>query len=296
MDFAISGVHLDPLILVILGFSIGVMGGFFGVGGSFIAGPALFNLGIPMNYVVGTDLAHIAGKSVVAAKKHRALGNVDVKLGLIMTVGTVLGVEIGVQLIQYLKSIGSVDRVVGTVFLCVLVCISTGVFLESLRSLKSGIEEDRATSYPLVRWVQGLRLGPSVSLPTSGIVRISIMTIVLVALVGGFFSGFLGGGAGYIRLPMMIFLLGVPTHVAVGTDLFEIVVSASYGTFSHASHGNVDIMIALVMQTGAAVGANLGAGLTQFFSGPRIRLAFVPLPLIGAALILYKLLKGGAGH
>lgn len=293
MDFPISGVHLNPYLLIFLGFSIGLMGGFFGVGGSFIAGPALFNLGLPMHYVVGTDLAHIAGKSVVAAKKHRALGNVDLKLGLLMTIGTVLGVEIGVQVIQFLKRLGAVDRVVGISFMVVLVCISTGVLLEALKAVRQ--PEDQTHNYPLARFVQGIRFGPSVSLPTSGIQRISLLAIVAVAMIGGFFSGFLGGGAGYIRLPMMIFVLGIPTHVAVGTDLFEIVVSASYGTYSHATHGNVDILIALVMQTGAAVGANLGAGLTQFFSGPRIRLAFVPLPLIGAALILLKLLKGG-GH
>lgn len=293
MDFPISGVHINPLVLILLGFSIGMMGGFFGVGGSFLAGPALFNLGLPMNYVVGTDLAHIAGKSVVAARKHRVLGNVDLRLGLLMTVGTVVGVEIGVQTIEYLKKLAAVDRVVSISFMVVLTCISVGVLFEAIRSLRH--KHDQAQSYPLVRFVQGLRLGPSVALPMSGIPRISVLVIFAVALVGGFFSGFLGGGAGYIRLPMMIFVLGIPTHVAVGTDLFEIVVSASYGTYSHATHGNVDILIALVMQTGAAVGANLGAGLTQFVSGPRIRLAFVPLPLIGAVLIMLKLLKGG-GH
>ncbi len=289
MDFPISGVQLDPLLLIFLGFSIGLMGGFFGVGGSFIAGPTLMSLGVPTHFVVGTDLAHIAGKSVVAARKHRALGNVDVKLGLIMTVGTILGVEIGVQTIEALKRIAAVDRVVGITFMVVLICISTGVLIEALRSSK-----DATSDSPVARFVHKLRLGPMVSLPTSGIERISVVVILLVALVGGFFSGFLGGGAGYIRLPMMIFVLGIPTHVAVGTDLFEIVVSASYGTYSHATHGNVDILIALVMQTGAAVGANLGAGLTQFFSARKIRLAFVPLPLIGAVLIMLKLMKGSA--
>jgi uncharacterized protein len=78
----------------------------------------------------------------------------------------------------------------------------------------------------------------------------------------------------------------------VGTDLFEVLISASYGTISHAIKGNVDIMIALVMQNGAAVGAQIGVVLTQFFRGPRIRLAFSPLPLVGAALIVYELLTG----
>ncbi len=131
-----------------------------------------------------------------------------------------------------------------------------------------------------------------ISLPNSGIKQISLWTILVVAYIGGVFSGFLGGGAGYIRMPAMVYILGVPTHVAVGTDLFEVVISASYGTFSHALKGNVDILIALVMHTGAAIGAQIGATLTQYFHGARIRLAFVPLPLLGAGLILYSLITG----
>src|SRR5439155_1034846 len=115
---------------------------------------------------------------------------------------------------------------------------------------------------------------------------ISLWIVRLVAFVGGIFSGFLGGGAGYIRMPSMVYVLGVPTHLAVGTDLFEIVISASYGTISHAIKGNVDILIALVMHTGAVIGAQIGAVATQYFAGPKIRLAFVPLPLIGAVIVV----------
>ena len=118
------------------------------------------------------------------------------------------------------------------------------------------------------------------------------LDILVVAIIGGFFSGFLGGGAGYIRMPSMVYVLGVPTHLAVGTDLFEIIISASYGTFTHAMKGNVDILIALVMHTGAVVGAQIGVVATQYFAGPKIRLAFVPLPLIGAAIVIYTLLTG----
>src|ERR1043166_4470439 len=103
MSFLISGSHLDPVYLMAIGFIVGILGGFFGVGGSFLAGPALFAVGVPMNFVVGTDLAHIVGKSIVAAKKHRALGNVDLKLGFIMVVGTIVGVEVGAQAIESLK-------------------------------------------------------------------------------------------------------------------------------------------------------------------------------------------------
>ncbi|HZM04130.1 MAG TPA: sulfite exporter TauE/SafE family protein, partial [Candidatus Saccharimonadales bacterium] len=94
------------------------------------------------------------------------------------------------------------------------------------------------------------------------------------------------------RMPFMIYLLGIPTHVAVGTDLFEIIFSAGYGVITHAIKGNVDILIALVMHTGGAVGAQIGATLSQYFTGARIRMAFIPLPLLGIAIILHGLLKG----
>src|SRR5580698_113553 len=103
MNFLISGTHISPVYLIVVGFIIGICGGFFGVGGSFLAGPALFAVGMPMNMVVGTDLAHIVGKSIVAAKKHRTLGNVDMKLAWLMVVGTVCGSELGAQGIQMLK-------------------------------------------------------------------------------------------------------------------------------------------------------------------------------------------------
>src|SRR5258706_7237144 len=98
MDFLVSQTHISPYYLVIIGFIIGILGGFFGVGGSFLAGPALFAVGVPMNFVVGTDLAHIVGKSIVAGKKHRALGNVDIKLGALMVIGTIGGGGAGAPL------------------------------------------------------------------------------------------------------------------------------------------------------------------------------------------------------
>lgn len=312
MDFLISGEHISPFYLITIGFVIGVLGGFFGVGGSFLAGPALFAVGVPMNFVVGTDLAHIVGKSIVAAKKHRALGNVDLKLGFIMVIGTIAGVEVGAQGIELLKHLGpaSVDKVIGVTFVVVLVSISAFVAWESWQTIKmqrerereaelSGIgvrkleaKEDESALDHIAKRVHGIKLPPMISLPVSGIERVSLWAILLVAVVGGLFSGFLGGGAGYIRMPSMVYLLGVPTHVAVGTDLFEVVISASYGTLTHAIKGNVDILIALVMHTGAAIGAQIGATSTEYFRGPKIRLAFVPLPLIGAAIVIYGLLSG----
>jgi uncharacterized protein len=303
MHFPISGTEISPVYLVIMGFLIGVLGGFFGVGGSFIAGPALRAVGMHWNYAVGTDLAHIVGKSVVAAKRHRALGNVDLRLGLIMALGTIGGAEVGAQLIQLLKRQGNVDFVVSVISIVIYFSISFFVVWESWKTVrlqrkkggkaaKGRLAKDESSFAALTSTMHRIPLWPMVSLPTSGIKAISLWVIIVVSFIGGLFSGFLGGGAGYIRMPMMVYILGIPTHLAVGTDLFEIIISASYGTFSHAIKGNVDILVALVMNTGAAIGAQIGAILTQHFAGPKIRLFFVPLPLIGAAIVLYTLFTG----
>ena len=304
MFFPISNTDINPIYLVVVGFIIGILGGFFGVGGSFIAGPALRLMGVDWNYAVGTDLAHIVGKSIVAARQHRTLGNVDLKLGLIMALGTIAGAEGGAQLIQALKRAGNVNTVVSFVAIVVYFSISAFMLWESRKTLQSdkrtsqsGVlkggasKKDRSAFGPVTRRIQRMEIWPMISLPTSGI-KISLWIILLVAFVGGLFSGFLGGGAGYIRMPSMVYVLGIPTHLAVGTDLFEIVISASYGTISHAIKGNVDILIALVMHTGAVVGAQIGVVATQYFAGPKIRLAFVPLPLIGAAIVIYTLVTG----
>ena len=302
MFFPISNAHISPIYLVVVGFLIGILGGFFGVGGSFIAGPALRLMGVHWNFAVGTDLAHIVGKSVVAARRHRALGNVDLKLGLLMAVGTIVGAECGAQLIQALKRAGNVDFVVSIVSIAVYLGISSFMIWESRKTIREGDargtaktisqkKKDTSAFRHVTDAIQGFKLAPMIKLPVSG-VTISLWVILVVSFIGGLFSGFLGGGAGYIRMPSMVYVLGIPTHLAVGTDLFEIIISASYGTFTHAIKGNVDILIALVMHTGAAIGAQIGAISTQYFAGPKIRLAFVPLPLIGGAIVIYTLLSG----
>src|SRR6266478_5508264 len=131
MFFPISGAHISPIYLATVGFIVGILGGFFGVGGSFIAGPALRLVGIDWNFAVGTDLAHIVGKSVVAAKRHRALGNVDLRLGLIMAIGTIAGAEAGAQLIQMLKRAGNVNLIVIIVAIVVYFSILAFMLLVS---------------------------------------------------------------------------------------------------------------------------------------------------------------------
>jgi uncharacterized membrane protein YfcA len=301
MYFPIADVTVNPLFLAGVGFVVGLLGGFFGVGGGFLAGPMMYLVGVPMNFVVGTDLAHMTGKSIVAARRHRVLGHVDIKLGVLMVLGTLPGIELGATLIELLETTGSIDQVVGLAYIVILLAIGTFTAWESLRAIQMVRTEKMAAKDALVfqgvtRRVHAFRVRPLISLPESGIESISIWVVVGVSFLTGLLAGVLGVGGGFIRMPMMVYLLGVPTHVAVGTDLFEVVISAGYGTLSHALKGNVDILMALVMQTGAAIGAQIGATATRFFVGPRIRLLFSFLPFIGAGLVILRLLGLVGGH
>ena len=296
MEFLIAGVTINPLFLAGIGFLVGILGGFFGVGGGFLAGPLMFWAGVPMNFVVGTDLAHMTGKSIISARRHRILGHVDVKLGLMMVTGTIVGVELGARLIEMLEAVGSMDVVVGLAYIIILLVISVFTAWESLRAIRiartSSLNAREAVGFVgVARRIHSIDLPPTISLPVSGVASISLWAVLGVGFFTGVLSGFLGVGGGFVRMPLLIYLLGIPTHVAVGTDLFEIMISAGFGTVTHALKGNVDISMALVMQMGAAFGAQMGAISTRFFSGPRIRLFFSVLPLLGALMVLLRLLR-----
>lgn len=301
MYFPIADVTIDPILLISVGFLVGILGGFFGVGGGFIAGPMMFWTGVPMNFVVGTDMAHMTGKSIVAARRHRSLGHVDLKLGLFMVLGTIIGVEIGARIIEALQDSGAIDITIGITYIIILVCISIFTAWESIRAIQmvrtDQIDVQDAIGFKgLAKRIQAVNIPPMVSFPVSGIEYISIWMVLGVGFFTGVLAGSLGVGGGFIRMPMMVYILGIPTHVAVGTDLFEIVFSSGFGTITHALKGNVDILMALVMQTGAAIGAQIGANATRFFAGPKIRLAFSVLPIIGAALVGLRLLSSGMMH
>lgn len=294
MWFPIAQVTIHPLVLTIIGFVIGVLGGLFGVGGGFLAGPMMFWAGVPINFVVGTDLAHMTGNSIVSGRRHRALGHVDLRLGALMILGTIPGVEAGAQLIEWLEAIGNVEEVVGFSYVFILTAIGLFTAWESLRAIR--IRRTDQLEAQEVLGIQSLsyrsrllRIPPMIKLRVSGIEEISIWAIILVGALTGLLAGFLGVGGGFLRLPLLIYLIGVPTHVAVGTDLFEIMISAGFGTLSHALKGNVDILIALTMNTGAAIGAHVGAVITRYFSGPILRFLFSFLPLIAAVMVLLRI-------
>jgi uncharacterized membrane protein YfcA len=273
----IAGVNIFWPGLVLLGFAVGTIGGFFGMGGAWMVTPGLNILGFPMAFAIGTDMAHIAGKSMISTMRHAKFGNVDYKLGLVMLAGTMIGIELGAQLVMYLERLGNVGSVVRWVYVVFLALIATMVFYDYLKaSQKRTAGEIGEHGAKGITWYDALhkiRLPPVVHFKTAGF-TCSVWLPVGVSLITGLLAGFLGIGGGLLRMPALVYLIGCPTHIAVGTDLFEVMISGMYGAFTYSLKGRIEIVAVFVMLTGAAVGAQIGTVATKYAEGYGIRLAF----------------------
>jgi uncharacterized membrane protein YfcA len=288
LHLPIAGVDILAWQLVLLGLTVGVIGGFFGVGGAFMVTPALNVFGFPMAYAIGTDMAHIAGKSVVSTIKHRKLGNVDLKLGLLMIIFTAIGIEIGASTIMWLEKIGKIGSTVRIVYMVFLFGLGSYMLYEYMSYVRKGGQKvSDAGTHKLALKLHAIKLAPMIHLKTSGVV-VSLWVIGGIAIFTGFLAGFLGVGGGFIRMPALIYLIGCPTTVAVGTDLFEVMFSGAYGAFTYAMKSRVEIVAALVMLTGAAVGAQFGTLATKYVKGLVIRLYFSVTMLLAGVSVVFK--------
>lgn len=294
----ISGVTIFWPGLIILGVGVGIIGGFFGMGGAWMVTPGLNILGFPMAFAIGTDIAHMAGKSLISTLRHGKFGNVDYKLGIIMLIGTVVGFEVGAQMIMWLERIGSVNIVVRWIYIVLLAFIAWMVFYDLHKrkqkeraAKQAGQELDRhATGVNWAQTLHKIHIPPMVNLATSGI-YCSLWLPVSVSFLTGWLAGILGIGGGLIRMPALIYLVGCPTHVAVGTDLFEVMISGLYGAATYTYKGRTELVAAMVMLVGAAIGAQIGAVATKYIMGYGIRIAF-GICVIGCAVsIIMKMIQ-----
>jgi len=301
-EFAIAGIQAPIFLLMITGFTVGIVGGFIGVGGGYMVTPALIVFGFPGYMASGIDIMHIAGKSVVATVRHRQLGNIDWILGLAMVGGTMMGVEMGVRILNWTKALGlsAIALLTGSVVIMLGLFIYTQI--ETRRAHKrideiseAGVtvgRELKATRFS--DFWQSIKIYPIVRCHVARII-ISLWVIVFVGVCTGVLAGFFGVGGGFIRVPALVYVIGATTHIAVGTDLLEIVVSAGYGGLRHFMSGNVDMVAVFWMILGAMVGAQFGSIATAFVRGPAIRyiLAYsLGLAVVGAFFRLIYLLTG----
>ncbi len=279
MQFPLSGPEVTVAIpyLLLLGFTVGACSGFWGVGGGWIIVPALWMVGVPREVAIGSSLAFITAQSVVAASAHARLGNVDFKLGLLLAVSSVVGVELGTRAVQSVKSLGKIDIALDVAYALLLGGLAALILLEAAfvrRKLSRRGGAGDLASQGLARRLHHMNLPPQVSLPKSGVERISLWLVLGLGLLLGTLAGFLGVGGGFAAVPAFIYVVGTSTHIAVGTSLFTVLLTASFGTLTHGTRGNVDIILALVMLPTAAVGAQIGSFATAYVRGVQIRLMY----------------------
>ncbi|MBW2355482.1 MAG: sulfite exporter TauE/SafE family protein [Deltaproteobacteria bacterium] len=277
MYMPIAGVNIFWPGLVLIGFSVGVIGGFFGMGGAWMVTPGLNILGFPMAFAIGTDMAHIAGKSMISTVRHSKFGNVDYKLGLVMLIGTMIGIECGAQIVMYLERLGQIGSVVRWVYVGFLALISGMVFYDYYKAVskkKAGVVDGEHGTEGITwyKTLHKIRIPPMVHFKHAGFVC-SAWLPIFVSFLTGVLAGFLGIGGGLLRMPALVYLIGCPTHIAVGTDLFEVMISGLYGAFTYAIKGRIELVAVFVMLTGAAIGAQIGTVATKYAKGYGIRLA-----------------------
>jgi uncharacterized membrane protein YfcA len=298
IDLPIAGQEDFPtLVLIAIGFMVGTLGGFFGVGGAWIVTPALNIFGFPMAYAIGTDLAHIFGKSIIATRKHSKMGNVDWRLGVFSIAGSIVGIELGKRLVLMLEAAGNVGDVVRWVYMVFLFGLGaymTYDYMSAVRRAKQinpGGATDAAPvemTSPAAMRLRKFSLPPRVALPASGITEISFWVLFLIFLITGFLSGFMGVGGGFILLPALIYLVGCPTTVAVGTSLLSVCFMSGYGCFTYSLAGRTELYAAMIMLIGAAIGAQIGVLATRYVRGYGIRLLFAVMILLAGTSVALK--------
>ncbi len=291
-------------VLIAVGVVVGLLTGFYGVGGGFLMTPwlnLLFN--VPYNVAVGTDLTQMAGTATMANVRQGGAGYVDYKLGLLMFSGSIFGVEIGARIVELLKSAG--DFMVGDLKVSLLQTVMTVVYgllmgwIATLvyKEAKAALQVQPigaapvAMAPPVANRLRTVNLQPLISLPVSGVEAISLWVVLGVGFFSGLLTGLLGVSGSFIRMPALIYVLGVPTVVSIGTNLFELLLTSLYGTLTHSLKGNVELALVIILLIAGTIGSQLGAALQRKLAQPRLQLAFAGLMFLTIGLMLLKLFR-----
>lgn len=299
----IAEVSVNAFLLLGLGGIVGILSGMFGVGGGFLMTPLLFFIGIPPAVAVATEANQIVASSFSGVLAHLKRKTVDLRMGTVLLIGGLIGAALGVQLFNALKAIGQVDLLVKLSYVLFLGIIGSLMFVESLRALM----KTRGGAIPPARrkhtWVHNLPF--KMKFRTSGL-YISVIPPVLVGVLVGILAAIMGVGGGFIMVPAMIYLLGMPTKVVVGTSLFQIIFVTAFTTLLHATTNyTVDMALAVLLLIGGVIGAQIGARIGVKLKAEQLRvlLALMVLLVCGKLALdlllqpseLYELGAGG-GH
>lgn len=278
----IAEVSVNAFTLIALGGIVGLMSGLFGVGGGFLITPLLFFIGIPPAIAVATGANQVVASSFSGVLAHLRRKTVDIRMGLVLLAGGIAGSALGVGVFNLLQRVGQVELVVQLSYVVFLGLIGLTMLRESLGALIAS----RSAAPPRRRlhehsWVH--RLPWKMKFRASGL-YISVIPPLLVGLAVGVLAAVMGVGGGFIMVPAMIYLLGMPTKVVIGTSLFQIAAVSAFTTLMHAVSSNtVDIMLAVLLIVGGVVGAQIGThwGARLRAEQLRVLLALLVLAVCG---------------
>ncbi len=263
------------LQVVLLGFIGGVLSGFIGSGGAFFMTPGMMNLGAQGIIAVGTNITHKFGKAMVGSKKHGELGHVDKKLGIFMLITAFLGIRLAVWIASSLFGMtdshaaqgAAANLYISAVFVIMLSFVSITMLLDIFRKKPEG---DTGPSRKISDYLSRLRLFPMIYFPVAD-VKISLWVLMIVGLFTGYMAGTIGVG-GFVGVPAMIYIFGIPTAVAAGTELFLAMFMGAFGALNYAYEGFVDIRLVALLYLGSLLGIYIGTYGTKVVKEKVIRI------------------------
>jgi uncharacterized membrane protein YfcA len=253
------------LQVILIGFIGGILSGFIGSGGAFFMTPGMMNLGVPGVIAVASNITHKFGKAMVGSRKHAAAGNVDNKLAAFLLGTAIIGIQIAVMINSFLfkgggdshgaaKGAGA-NLYISLVFATILSFVAVSMLRDILKSRGQG-DSDSGPSMKIAEYLSRLNLPPVIHFKVAD-TRVSLWVLMVVGIATGYLAGTIGVG-GFIGVPAMIYVFGVPTAVATGTELFLAVFMGAYGALSYAFHGYVDLRLTMLLYLGSLIGIHLG--------------------------------------
>ncbi len=264
--------------VILLGFIGGTLSGFIGSGGAFFMTPGMMNLGVAGPIAVASNITHKFGKAMIGAKKHGEMGHVDKKLALFMLFTAAAGINLAVFLMKHMfegetgvkgaEHGAQANLYISLVFSIVLALVSTSMLRDIVRSRRA---EDTKPSRRIVNFLDRLGLPPKIDFPVAD-VRVSLWVILICGLGTGYLAGTIGVG-GFIGVPAMIYVFGVPAQVAAGTELYLAMFMGAYGAINYGMNGLVDLRLVVLLFLGSLIGIHLGAYGTRVVREVVIRLA-----------------------
>ena len=280
---------INAFIVLGIGSLVGMIMGMVGIGGGFLLTPLMIFFGIPSPVAVASVANQLVAPSVSGVLSYWKSSNVDFKMGIILLIGGVIGSSIGVLIFNFLNNLGHLDLVIKLSYVLFLSIIGSLMFIESsrliLRVRKGKISRGKLHQH---NWLHGL---PFKTRFRKSKLYISVLLPLLIGIIVGILAALMGTGGGFIIVPAMIYLLGMPTSLVVGTSLFQIIFVASNTTILQASQNQtVDIILAFLLLLGSVIGVQIGSKFSNFLKGEHLRFFLSIIILMVGFMLLIDLI------